>query len=151
MRAPVIFTSTRGALIHAPGRAPCDGVLARRRTHHLGHLGCAGLFAILMGCAAAAAADAVVPPELLAKARAGATVRVIAHLRVAPDADPARIEAVKRAAIAEIAGTRHRVVRELPGLPSFALEASEETLRLLSASSHVLRVQEDVPEHPNGD
>jgi hypothetical protein len=67
---------------------------------------------------------------------------------VAPDADTARIEAVKRAAIAEIAGTRHHVVRELRGLPSFALEASEETLRLLSASSHVLRVQEDVLGRP---
>jgi hypothetical protein len=122
-------------------------VIARppRRLRHLSH---AGLLALLTGCAAAAAADAVVPPELLARARAGATVRVIVHLRVAPDADPPRIEAVKRAVIAEIAGTRHRVVRELPGLPTFALEASEETLRLLGVSSHVLRVQEDILERP---
>lgn len=148
MRAPVILTPARRGLVHAPGRAPFGDVIGRRPPRRLGHLGRAGLVALLTGCAAAAAADAVVPPELLAKARAGATVRVIAHLRVAPDADPARIEAVKRAAIAEIAGTRHRVVRELRGLPSFALEASEETLRLLGASSHVLRVQEDVLGRP---
>jgi hypothetical protein len=148
MRAPVIFTPARRGLVHAPDRTRLDGTIARRRPRRLDHLGRAGMVALLTGCVAAAAADVVVPPELLAKARAGATVRVIVHLRVAPDADPPRIEAVKRAVIAEIAVTRHRVVRELQGLPTLALEASEETLRLLSASSHVLRVQEDVPERP---
>lgn len=114
----------------------------------MGLLGAAGLVASVAGCAAASASGPVVTPELLAKARDRGTVRVIAQLRVEPDAGPTRIEAVKSAALAEIAATRHRVVREHRGLPTIALDASEETLRLLSVSSHILRVQEDVLERP---
>lgn len=88
------------------------------------------------------------PPDLLAKARDRGTVRVIAQLRVAPGADLDQIETVKRAVLAEIAATRHRVVRELRGLPTLGLEASEETLLLLGVSSHVLRLQEDVLDRP---
>jgi hypothetical protein len=108
-------------------------------------LGITALLAVVVGGAAASAPGAAVSPELLAKARERGTVRVIVQLRVPSGADP---EAVKTAVLGEIAPSRHRVVRELRGLPTLALDASEETLRLLSASSNILHVQEDVLERP---
>jgi len=128
--------------------ARSTAVIAGPRPGWIGLLGAAGLVASVAGCAAASASGPVVTPDLLAKARDRGTVRVIAQLRVEPDAGPTRIETVKSAVLAEIAATRHRVVREHRGLPTIALEASEETLRLLSVSSRILRVQEDVLERP---
>jgi hypothetical protein len=78
----------------------------------------------------------------MAKARAQGVVRVIVTMRVAADAPAATVEMVKRSVLDAIAATRHRVVYPLPNLPQLVLEASEETLRALGASPHVLRIQE---------
>ena len=144
MRAPVLLASDRSRL--HPALSGIVSASGRRRG--LRALGIVGLLALAAGGACASASGAGVPPELLAKARERGTVRVIAQLRVPPGADADRIEVVKRAVLTEIATTRHRVVRELRGLPTLALEVSEETLRLLSVSSSILRVQEDMLERP---
>lgn len=96
----------------------------------------------LVGCAVAQPAGPGVSEELVAKARAQGVVRVIVTLRVAADAPAATVETVKQAVLDAIASTRHRVVYPLPSLPQLVLEASEDTLRALGASPHVLRIQE---------
>ncbi len=101
----------------------------------------------MTGCAGAAQATGVTP-ELRGKAQTQGTVLVIVTLRVPEGASPATVAAVKKSVIAEIASTRHRVVRELAGLPQMALEASDDTLRLLGASPHVLRIAESIPLPP---
>jgi hypothetical protein len=88
------------------------------------------------------------PTPLLEKARTRGVVLVIVTLRVPAAATPAEIQAVKQSVIAAIAPTRHRVVRELGGLPQLVLEASEETLRVLAGSSDVVRIDESVPQPP---
>jgi hypothetical protein len=98
-------------------------------------------------CAAASPGPAV-SADLLAKARSQGTVLVIVTLRVPAGAPSATIQAAKQAVITEIASTRHRVVRELAGLPQIALEASDDTLRILGASPYVLRIDESIPHPP---
>jgi hypothetical protein len=98
---------------------------------------------ILTAVAATAGPSAdVVPPELLEKARARGSVRVIVEVKLTEAADEAP-EQVKRALLAELAGTRHRLIRALPGLSAIAIEASPEALRALAASPRVDRVTED--------
>ena len=98
----------------------------------------------LAACTASAGQPpAAVPSDLFDKASARGSVRVIVQLRVPEGADAAAIEAVKQALLAEIAGTQHQVSRALDPLPALALEASADTLRMLSASRHVERVTED--------
>jgi hypothetical protein len=87
-------------------------------------------------------------PELQNKARLHGLVLVVVSLRVPEGATPGELDAVKGALLREIAATRHRVVRELPGLPQIVLEASDGTLRALAASRHVLRVEESIPRAP---
>ena len=99
----------------------------------------------LAGCAVAQGSPPTVSDDLLARARALGRVPVIVTLRV-PDAGA--VESVKRAVLADIAQTDHRVVRELGRLPQLVLDASEETLRVLAGSPHVLRVDESVPRRP---
>jgi hypothetical protein len=97
---------------------------------------------------AAAFAQGPVAPELLDKARTHGSLLVIVTLRAAAGVTPAAIEAVKQSLRADIASTRYRVVRELPGLPQIVLEASEDTLRILNTSATVLRIDESTPEPP---
>jgi len=47
-----------------------------------------------------------------------------------------------------IANTRHRVVYPLPNFPQLVLEASEDTLRALGSSPHVLKIQEPTLSRP---
>ena len=102
----------------------------------------------MAGCAVAQGSPPTVSDDLLARARALGRVPVIVTLRV-PDAAPAgAVDSVKRAVLADIAQTPHRVVRELGRLPQLVLDASEETLRVLAGSPHVLRVDESVPRRP---
>jgi hypothetical protein len=110
-----------------------------------------GAVALVLGVAGGAAAAFPMPPlapELLAKAREHGTVRVLVQLRTPEGAGETEIEDVKRAVLSELVGTGHRVVRELRGLPLMALETSEDALRALSASSHVLRIEEDRLQRP---
>jgi len=111
-------------------------------------VGAAALVLSVAGCAGAASAVPGLTPELLAKARERGTVRVLVQFRAPEGTGETEIEAVKRAVLAELVGTRHRVVRELRGLPVMALEASEAALRALSASPHVLRIEEDRLQRP---
>jgi hypothetical protein len=111
-------------------------------------LGAVALVLGVAGCAAAASPVPELTPELLAKARDVGTVRVLVQFRAPEGAEDIEIQAVKRTVLAELAGTRHRVVRELRGLPVMALEASEDALRALSASPHVLRIEEDRVHRP---
>ena len=90
-----------------------------------------------------------VPPELLAKARAGGVVQVIVTLRVPDNASAATIQRVKQSVLDDIAATRHRVVYRLPTLPQLVLEASEDTLQALGASPNVLRVDESTRRQPS--
>ena len=101
----------------------------------------------MMGSAGGADAPGVAP-ALLAKAQTQGTVLVIVTLRVAAGATPDTVAAAKAALLSEIAATRHRVVRELGGLPQIALEASETTLRRLGASALVERIDESIPQPP---
>jgi hypothetical protein len=82
----------------------------------------------------------VVPSELLSRAEARGTVRVIVHLEIPPGT---ATESVKQDVLAVIAPTPHQVTRALPGLPLLALEASSETLLALARSAGVQRVEED--------
>jgi hypothetical protein len=86
--------------------------------------------------------------QLLEKARSHGTVLVIVTLRVATGATPETLESAKESVLAEVAPTRHRVVRTLPTLPQLVLEASEETLRVLSASPGVARIDESTLRRP---
>jgi hypothetical protein len=96
----------------------------------------------------AASSQGPVAPELLDKARSQGSVLVIVTLRVPAGAPAAAVQAAKQSLLAEIASTRHRVVRELAGLPQIVLEASHDTLRILSSSSTVLRIDESIPDPP---
>jgi hypothetical protein len=96
----------------------------------------------------AASAQGPPPTGLRDKARTQGTVLVIVTLRVPSGAAPAAIEAVKQSLRGELAATRHRVVRELTGLPQIVLEASDDTLQVLDASAHVLRIDESTAEPP---
>ncbi len=95
-----------------------------------------------VGCAVAQSSGPGVSEELLAKARAQGAIQVIVTLRVPADAPAATVETVKRSVLDSIAATRHRVVYPLPNFPQVVLEASDDTLRALGASAHVLRIQE---------
>jgi hypothetical protein len=96
----------------------------------------------------AAFAQRPVAPELLDKARTQGSLLVIVTLRAPAGATPGAIEAVKQSLRTDVASTRYRVVRELPGLPQIVLEASEDTLRILNTSATVLRIDESTPEPP---
>ena len=106
-------------------------------------------FVLAVGaCAGAGATSAVIQPELLAEARARGVARSIVELRVPAAAGEAAIEVVKRRLLARIVGTRHQVLRDLPGFPMLVLEASEATLQELAASPDVLRVNADAIDRP---
>jgi hypothetical protein len=90
----------------------------------------------------------VVSPELLEAAAARGSVRVIVKLKVPAGADTATIAAAKQGLWRDLAGTTYRVIRDLPGLPAVALEASPETLGALSVSRAVGHVSPDEVRRP---
>jgi hypothetical protein len=102
----------------------------------------------MAGCAVAQGSPPTVSDGLFARARALGRVPVIVTLRAPDAASGGAVDSVKRAVLADIAQTDHRVVRELGRLPQLVLDASEETLRVLAGSPHVLRVDESVPRRP---
>jgi hypothetical protein len=91
----------------------------------------------------------VVSPELLQRAVESGSVRLIVRLKVDQGADAQTIETAKQALLSELTGTRYRVARDLVGLPTLALEASAETVRILAASPRVEHVTEDRPRRPH--
>src|SRR5689334_9730356 len=99
-------------------------------------------------CAVAQDPGAMVSDQLLAHAREQGSVQVIVTLRAPAGASADAMEAVKRAALADIAGQPHRVVRNLGRLPQLVIDASEGALRALAASPHVARVDPSVPSPP---
>ena len=102
----------------------------------------------MTSCAASSQGPAVTA-DLLAKARSQGAVLVIVTLRVPAGAPAATVQAIKQSVVTEIGATRHRVVRELRGLPQIVLEASEDTLRVLGASANVLQIDESIPHPPS--
>jgi hypothetical protein len=116
-----------------------------------GWAGIAGLLVVLHA-GAPAEGSSPVSPDLLARAGAEGSVRVIVSLRLAPGVAP-DAEAIRRASgalLQEIAGTRHQVVRTYETVPLVALDASVETLRALAASPRVLAVEPDAVVRPQG-
>jgi hypothetical protein len=109
-------------------------------------LAAGALVLVMTSCAASAQGPS--SSGLRDKARSQGTVLVIVTLRVPSGAAAATVEAVKQSLRGELASTRHRVVRELTGLPQIVLEASDDTLQVLNASAHVLRIDESTPEPP---
>ena len=110
-------------------------------------VGAVALVLAMTSCAGSSQAPGVAP-DLSAKARAQGLVLVVVTLRAPEGASPSAIAALKKAVLAEIASTRHRVVRELTGLPQIALEASTDTLQALGASANVARIDESIAQPP---
>jgi hypothetical protein len=115
----------------------------------------ASLRAVLMtlllavgACAAADSTAAVIPPELVAEARARGVVRAIVELRMPADVGDGTIELMKRRVLARIARTRHYLLRDLPGFPMLVLDASEGTLQELAHSPDVIRVTGETIDRP---
>ena len=103
---------------------------------------------VLLGAAASAGPTTVVSRELLEAAAARGAARVVVQLTVPEGAAVSAIETAKQALWSDLAGTRYRVVRDLPGLPVVVLEASVETLSALGASRHVAHVSADEVRRP---
>ena len=103
---------------------------------------------VLLGAAAGGLAGAVVSLELIEAAASRGSVRVVVQLEVPPAADAAAIDAVKQALWSALAGTRYRVVRDLPGLPTVVLEASSRALDALATSPAVAHVAADEVRRP---
>jgi hypothetical protein len=98
--------------------------------------------------AGAAATSAAIEPGLFTEARARGSARSIVELRVPAGAGEAAIEVVKRRLLTRIVGTRHQVLRDLPGFPMLVLDASEATLHELAASPDVRRVTGEAIDRP---
>jgi hypothetical protein len=119
--------------------------------------------AVLVGCAGnGVAQDAEkkevaqprkVPPELMQKAQAQGTVRVIVDLNVpewtskklSTDAELAQREKVadaQKKVIAELAGTQHKIKAQLKTVPALGLEAGPDALAALERSPLVQKVYE---------
>ena len=81
-----------------------------------------------------------VPAELFESLRRNGPIRVI--VRVAP---PARRfpSAAQDRVLAELAGSRHRVIHRYANAPMLALEVGEEALRALDRSTYVHSVAAD--------
>jgi subtilisin family serine protease len=111
--------------------------------------------ALLLGIGVATATAGVVPEALYDKAAREGSVRVIVQLRVtttlegklqsaaAVASQRQDIAAMRGAALAELAGTSHRTVREFATIPFVALEVAPDALSTLEASPNVVGVEED--------
>ena len=99
------------------------------------------------GCPLASSMPGVTP-ELLAKARAQGSVRIIVRLRVAEGADARAIGAAQDAVLAELAAVPHRLGRRYTSVPFLSLVASEAALQTLAASPRVMSISEDTALQP---
>jgi subtilisin family serine protease len=113
---------------------------------------CLALIAVTRATSAMAG---MVPEALWDRAAREGTVRVIVRFRVAttPEGDLESADAVASqrrdiaamgyAALAELAGTSHRTVREFATIPFVALEVAPDAIAALEASPNVVGVEED--------
>ena len=115
-----------------------------------------GAWASLLPCMAVASATAgLVPDGLYHEAARKGSVRVIVQLgaKAIPEGQLKSAEAVasQRRAIAvrrsrlmaELAISRHRIIREFETIPFVALEVWTDAMSLLDTSTHVVGVEED--------
>jgi hypothetical protein len=115
---------------------------------------------LLVGPAAGRTLAGSVPKALLDRAAPEGTVRVLVQLQVAaePEGGLASAEAVaaqrkaiavaQSALMAELVGTRYRLIRTYETIPFLALEVSSDALRILEASPLVVGIEEDRLELP---
>jgi hypothetical protein len=95
---------------------------------------------VLAGCyAATRSIEQKVSGEVLKRAEAEGSVRVVVELNVGPQG----IRAAQDELLHELEGTRHRVTRRYEQIPFLALEVSPAALQVLDTSSTVVRIQED--------
>jgi subtilisin family serine protease len=129
----------------------------RSRAENAGQRGRVFLVAwtLVLGTGVGSALAGVVPDGLYQKAHGKGSVRVIVHLRatVLPEGWLGSAHAVARqrqdiaarraVVLAELAGSRYRMVREFEAIPFVALEAEPDAMSVLEASPHVMAVEED--------
>jgi subtilisin family serine protease len=113
---------------------------------------CLALIAVIRATSAMAG---VVPEALYDKVAREGSVRVIVQFRVATTAEGELesadavasqrqdIAAMRYAALAELAGTSHRTIREFATIPFVALEVAPDAMAALEASPNVVGVEED--------
>ncbi|MGB4781818.1 S8 family peptidase [Candidatus Methylomirabilis sp.] len=113
---------------------------------------CVALMAVLQATSAIAG---VVPRALYDKAAREGPVRVIVQFRapMTPEGDlqgadavasqRQNIAATRYAALATLAGTSHRTIREFTTIPFVALEVAPDAMAALEASPNVVGVEED--------
>ena len=113
---------------------------------------CLALIAVIRATSAMAG---VVPEALYDKAAREGSVRVIVQLRVTTTAEGELqsadavasqrqdIAAMRYAALAELAGTNYRTIREFATIPFVALEVAPDAMAALEASPNVVGVEED--------
>ncbi|MBI4381269.1 MAG: S8 family serine peptidase, partial [candidate division NC10 bacterium] len=114
-----------------------------------------GWVALLMGIGVATAMAGMVPEALYDKAAREGSVRVIVQFRAttfpegelesahAVASQRQGIAAMRGAALAELAGTSHRTIREFATIPFVALEVAPDAIAALEASPYVVGVEED--------
>lgn len=88
----------------------------------------------------------LVSEDLYAKARVNGVVRIIVQLRIPPGPEESRgdrILAVQQKLLAGLPPQTYQVVRIYTAIPAIVLEASEEALKILDQSMHILQVDED--------
>ena len=106
-----------------------------------------------LGCLAAGADSgarsmAVVPAELLERARREGSVRIVVNLRIGSGPTEEAVRAAREALFGDLGTAAYRVVRQYATLPAVALAASADALIRLAGSPHVTSVQEDMPLEP---
>lgn len=114
-----------------------------------------GWVALLLGIGVATAMAGMVPEALYDKASSEGSVRVIVQFRATtfPEGEPQSpaavasqrqdIAAMRYAALAELAGTSYRTIREFETIPFVALEVAPDAMAALEASPNVVGVEED--------
>lgn len=111
------------------------------------------IIAPCLGCHAAgvdsgAPNAAVVPADLLDKARHDGWVRVVVNLRIRSGPTEEAVRAAREAVFGDLGSAPYRVLRQYDTIPAVALVASTDALMRLAGSSHVTSVQEDMPLEP---
>ncbi len=116
----------------------------------------AGVLSVIVSCAGCQAGGvepdggraAVVPAELMARAKQDGWVRVIVNLRVPSGSTEAAVRAAREAVVAVLGPASYRIVREYATIPAVALVVSADALNRLARSPHVTSVQADMPLEP---
>jgi len=115
---------------------------------------------LLVGPVACRTLAGNVPKPLVDRAAQEGTVRVLVQLQVVakPEGELASAETVaaqrqaiavaQSALMAELVGTRYRLIRTYETIPFLALDVSSDALRILEASPLVVGIEEDRLELP---